>query len=173
MGLEWIAILFVVGLAFMFAEPFIPAGGVLGLVGLICFGVSVFFGFREHGVWIGVTQLVLGAIFGAFAVNLFFRRMAHTDQLQASPVLSETGGEDLVGASGETITPLRPTGTALIQGRRMSVLTRGEMLGRGARVVVVVAHGNRIIVEAAPDPVATEPTALEPASADAPAEPEA
>lgn len=156
MGLEWICVLFVVGLAFMFAEPFIPAGGVLGVIGLACFGAAVFFGFR-YATWLGAVQLVVGVIFAVFTVNLFFRKMAHTGQQEASPSLNEASEEELLGVRGETLTVLRPTGQARIGDKRVSVLTRGEMIERGAPVIVDEVRGNRVFV--VPAPAATETAA--------------
>ncbi len=160
MALEWICVLFVVGLAFMFAEPFIPAGGVLGVIGLVCFGAAVFFGFR-FSTWLGVIQLAVGVIFGIFTVNLFFRRMAHTGQQQASPQLHEASEEELLGARGEALTPLRPTGQARFGDKRVSVLTRGDMIERGTALIVEEVHGNRIFVCAAPAEVEAPVAAAE------------
>ena len=45
------------------------------------------------------------------------------------------------------VTPLHPTGIALIQNRRVDVVTRGEMLEQGQKIKVVKVEGNRIVVE--------------------------
>jgi membrane-bound serine protease (ClpP class) len=63
----------------------------------------------------------------------------------------DTGGaasenQSLVGQSGEAITPLRPSGTARIGGKRVDVTAVGDFLEQGVNVVVVAADGMRVAV---------------------------
>jgi membrane-bound serine protease (ClpP class) len=53
-----------------------------------------------------------------------------------------------VGQQGESLSDLRPTGIALIGGKRVDVVTRGELLERGSRVQVLMIEGNRVVVGA-------------------------
>jgi membrane-bound serine protease (ClpP class) len=41
---------------------------------------------------------------------------------------------------------LRPAGHATIDGRRVDVVSRGEMIAEGVPVVVVEVEGNRVVV---------------------------
>lgn len=52
----------------------------------------------------------------------------------------------LTGATGEALSDLRPGGFALIDGQRVDVISRGEVIPRGARVQVVADEGYRRIV---------------------------
>jgi len=54
---------------------------------------------------------------------------------------------DLVGTRGTTTTPLVPGGKARFGNRVFDVVAEGELIGRGAEVVVVEVRGNRIVVE--------------------------
>ncbi|WP_238473393.1 NfeD family protein [Desulforamulus profundi] len=45
-------------------------------------------------------------------------------------------------------TPLRPAGTALIDGKRVDVVTEGEFIMPGTPVLVVMVEGTRVIVNA-------------------------
>ena len=54
--------------------------------------------------------------------------------------------EDLIGATGESVTPLRPAGTAVIQGRRMDVVAEGGLIETGKKISVVAQEGIRIVV---------------------------
>jgi membrane-bound serine protease (ClpP class) len=51
-----------------------------------------------------------------------------------------------VGQHGETATPLRPAGIALIDGVRVDVVSEGEMIAAGVAIVVTRMEGNRIVV---------------------------
>jgi len=52
----------------------------------------------------------------------------------------------LVGKHGVTVSPLRPAGFARIDGARVDVVTRGEMLDAECAVVVLDVAGNRVVV---------------------------
>ena len=52
----------------------------------------------------------------------------------------------LVGRIGITTSPLRPTGIAIIDGRRFDVISRGEFVDRESPVKVVRIQGNEIEV---------------------------
>ena len=53
---------------------------------------------------------------------------------------------ELVGVSGSAETDCRPAGIGRIQGRRVSVVTRGEWVARGEAIRVVEVQGNRVVV---------------------------
>jgi membrane-bound serine protease (ClpP class) len=50
--------------------------------------------------------------------------------------------------SGTALTNLRPSGTALIDGKRVDVVTNGSMIERGAEVKVIAVEGARVVVRA-------------------------
>lgn len=50
------------------------------------------------------------------------------------------------GSSGVAITVLRPSGTAELAGRRMTVVTSGEFVEQGAPLIVMRVEGNRVVV---------------------------
>jgi membrane-bound ClpP family serine protease len=47
---------------------------------------------------------------------------------------------------GTAITDLRPSGTALIGGKRLDVVTRGDYIEKGSEVRVSAVEGSRIVV---------------------------
>ena len=58
-----------------------------------------------------------------------------------------TGQHDgLLGKEGVAFTPLRPSGTGLIDGRRVNVAADGEFIERDSRITVIEVEGNRIVV---------------------------
>jgi membrane-bound serine protease (ClpP class) len=64
----------------------------------------------------------------------------------------------LAWATGEALSDLRPGGFALIDGQRVDVISRGEVIPRGAQVQVIADEGYRRIVRR------LEPDEREPAS---------
>jgi membrane-bound serine protease (ClpP class) len=56
---------------------------------------------------------------------------------------------ELLDKTGTALTTLRPSGTALIDGRRVDVVTEGSMIERGTPIRVVAIEGLRVVVRAA------------------------
>jgi membrane-bound ClpP family serine protease len=54
----------------------------------------------------------------------------------------------LLHQSGVAHTPLRPSGTAVINGKRVDVITEGPFIERGAPIKVVAVEGVRVVVRA-------------------------
>jgi len=67
----------------------------------------------------------------------------------------ELESDSLLGREGTSLTVLRPSGMARIDGRKVSVLTAGEYIDRGARIRVTRAEGNRIFVREVKDDAST------------------
>ena len=53
---------------------------------------------------------------------------------------------DLVGKSGAALTPLRPAGTAQIEGRKIDVVAESDFIESGDPVEVVFREGLRVVV---------------------------
>jgi membrane-bound serine protease (ClpP class) len=53
----------------------------------------------------------------------------------------------LVGRAGVAETALRPTGKALVDGRRLDVVSEGDFIERGSPLEVVEVAGARIVVK--------------------------
>ncbi len=52
----------------------------------------------------------------------------------------------LAGQSGQSLSPLRPAGVALIGGQRVDVVTNGEFIEPETEVEVVAVEGSRVVV---------------------------
>ena len=76
-----IAVLYVVGLALITAEAFLP-GLVMGIIGVGCLGTSIVFGFREHWA-VGVGQVALAVVVGPAALITGLKRMTLKSSLEA------------------------------------------------------------------------------------------
>lgn len=62
-------------------------------------------------------------------------------------VAAKPGINDLIGKTGIAKTTLRPTGTAIIDGELVDVITLGEFLQAGTPLVVTRVEGVRVIVK--------------------------
>lgn len=147
-------VLLIAGIVLLGAEVFVP-GAVLGILGILAllgaivmaFSISAVFGFYIAG---GV--IILAGIGVALWIKFFPRC-----PIGRRMTLSEDGKHfkaadtkaDLVGRTGVAQSDLRPAGFALIDGRRVDVVTDGGMISKGETVVVVKAAGSHVVVRKA------------------------
>ncbi len=147
-----IIVLFVVGFALVAAEVFLP-GLILGTIGLLCLIASVVLVFSQYGTSAGVLAafLVGGLSFVGFIVwlNIFPRTFIGRRlmlQTRQPADLTAAAHQTMIGVTGEALTPLRPSGTAQINGKRVDVTAVGDFLESGEQVVVSAADGMRVAV---------------------------
>ena len=154
--LIWAVVLLVLGLGILWAEIFIPSGGVLGLLGATALVASVLLAF-SHGfemgvIFFGVVSVALPVIF-VVGMHLWPRtpvgRWLALKPLRDDEAVEDRpppGLEGLVGRVGRTITPLRPSGLTDFDGRRIDTLAEGFLIEPGTLVRVVSVRGNRVTV---------------------------
>lgn len=145
-------VLGLVGIAAIIIELFVPAGGLIGLVGLGSITAAVIRTFRQMGPGAGAAFLTAVVVAVPAVLILWFRLFPKT-RVGKKLILGDTpagAGEreesGLAGKSGIALTALRPTGTALIEGKRYSVVADGVFVEKGRAVIVKKRDGNRIVV---------------------------
>ena len=146
-----VIVVFICGLLAMMLELFIP-GAVIGMLGFLALAGSVIYaflnGYYVTGVILTLLALVSLPVFFFMWKNVVGRFFAlKTDESGFKP--SAAIDDSLLGQEGETVSALRPSGIALVNDRRLDVVTRGEMLGKGERIKVIDVTGNRIVVKKA------------------------
>jgi len=164
--LIWALLLFVVGLLIVAIEVIVPSGGLLGVAAFICLLGSVGCAYQLSG-WSAAVLACVEVVCVPVVIALTFKVLPRTSfgkQLILSPPSESSdssagraaGGaakptvspfDDLLGKEGRAVAPLRPSGTAEFGGRRVSVITNGELIEPGSRVRVVLVEGNRVVVE--------------------------
>jgi membrane-bound serine protease (ClpP class) len=142
------AFLFIgLGLIFLLLELFVPSAGVLGLlaVGSAAFGIFCFF--YQGNPLLGFGAIVGTGVLGALTIRFGLRRLSFSGTLPPSTSTSvDDRIENLAGKVGVTYTPLRPAGVAIIDGKRVDVVTPGEFIGQNVPVRVIDTTGNRVVV---------------------------
>lgn len=142
------------GLILIIAEVLIPSMGLLGIAATLCiigavgwaFTISVDAGLR---VLLMAGVLIPGVM--VFALKLL-PRSPLTRKFTARGFSFEDGAgvderdKDLLGQEGVVEAKLRPVGVARMGGRRVDVVSRGEMIEVGVRVRVTEVLGNRVVV---------------------------
>ncbi len=153
MTLETISIgLVTAGIIFILVEVFIP-GGIVGTLGAILLAAGVIGGFTVSPLF-GLILLVISLFAGITAFWLwlkFFPRTPIGRRVILQNDASDWHGFDqhqseLLGKTGVADSPLRPSGIATIGGKRIDVVTRGEMIPASTPVKVIEVAGNRVVV---------------------------
>ncbi|MFM7133588.1 MAG: NfeD family protein [Planctomycetota bacterium] len=138
-------------------EIFVPTGGLLAVLCILCAVSSVVLGFM-HDATLGMSLLALYSIAAPFML-IFGLKMAARSPLGRRMVLSaedpaRTGagipdhaaGAPAVGSTGTAITPLRPSGFVSIGGRRLDASAEGDLIDAGTEVEVVAVRDGGIRV---------------------------
>ena len=163
---SWEIALFAVGVGLLLVEVFVTPGfGVFGIGGIaltvgalfIALIPNVGFAFPSDGEIARATTTLAAAfvLLGLLAVSLnrYLPRSERLGRLVLAPELSASAGytsadtqSELVGMVGTALTPLRPSGTVDIAGRRIDVVSEGPMVSAGAAVEVTRSRGSVVVV---------------------------
>lgn len=146
------------GLILILIEIFlIPGFGAAGIPGIILMVAGVGFAWYTHGlktglVYAGITVAITVpiSIIGLWLVphtRVGKMMILGTSENRLEGYSSSSSElENLVGKSGTALTTLRPTGAAMIDDKRVDVITKGDFIERGTEIEVVRVEGNKIIV---------------------------
>lgn len=153
-----LALLGLLGVLFeLHIAPGHGAPGVLGAIALffsilLAFGVGFFFiALQTVAVAIVLTVLLFALATRAFPENAFMHRLTFAG-VQGAEYVTSSDFSTLRGRIGSASSFLRPAGVALIDERRVDVLTDGEFIQAGTPVRVTRVEGSRVFVEPIPLP---------------------
>jgi len=151
-----IFMLLAAGLFLLVMEIFIPSYGLLSAGALGCLAAGLFLAFRINAAFGFVclaAVLVLLPIEIVIGVKLFPRTwighrivIGARKKTERSERSSDESLFDLEGREGITVTSLRPSGVAEIDGQRVDVVAQGMMIDANRPVKVVSVDGNRVVV---------------------------
>jgi membrane-bound serine protease (ClpP class) len=146
-------ILQLAGVVVIIAEIILPSGGILSIAALGVFGYSLFIVFNEISMTIGFSFVAADLILIPVLVIVGLKLLARSP-VTLRKTLSRKEGvssqsfelESYVGTQGNAVTDLRPAGIAVINGKRVDVVTRGEYLEKDSAIIITAVTGNQIIV---------------------------
>jgi membrane-bound serine protease (ClpP class) len=149
-----VLLLFLVAVAFILIELFLP-GGVFGIIGLIAFVASIVVGFQKYpemGFLIAGGELAVATVLVVIGIKYFPHSYAGKLLILGRRLDRDSGYsgteslEEYVGAEGISRTHLRPAGIADIGSRRLNVVTEGTFIDKGRQLKVISVEGNRVVV---------------------------
>lgn len=148
-------IFFISAFICMAVEVFIiPGFGLMGIMGIILLAVSILYSWVQLGAQWGIGMIFLSAIIfigGLWltAKTKFGKRLVLTATHKGSSSSTAKEFGHLIGKKGTAISDLHPVGTAIIEGQRVEVQSKGLFIKKGCKLIVVETRGTRIIVEKA------------------------
>lgn len=144
--------LVLVGAALLLLETILP-GMVAGILGICCLTAGVVLAYSNFGMRTG-NWILVGVILGLIAGTAVWLRFFPGSRVAKVFISQKIIGDlkvdkpELLDQVGVALTNLRPSGTALINGQRVDVVTEGGMIEQGATLKVVAVEGMRVVVRA-------------------------
>lgn len=148
-------ILFLVGIGLLIIEMITPGVGVPGFVGaaLIIAAVIAQFIQVESSQYTYVLITVMLALVIITAAMLIIFKAFSTGRIAKTPIVLNTEApakaveqNDMIGKRGKVLNDLRPSGFALIDNKKVDVVTTGEFIVKDSEVEVIATEGQKIIV---------------------------
>ncbi|MEI8135281.1 MAG: NfeD family protein [bacterium] len=156
-------ILFIAGVILFMLEltpiPTLGAGAVLGVIGMF---LGVFLALagdvstlspermKETTVTLATAMvgiLILVAIIFKFAPGWPWLKKFSNQTVSGNINHLIAEKKLLIGKEGTALTPLRPAGTALIDGKKVDVVTLGEFVLPGTNIIVTDTPANKVVVK--------------------------
>jgi membrane-bound serine protease (ClpP class) len=141
------------GVGVVIAEIFLPSGGLLSVLAIGLFGYSLFVVFNDISTTVGIYFVIADIVLLPTVIMAGLKMLAYSPMALRDTLSSENGVTsqspemaEFLGLEGETLADLHPSGTALIDGKRVDVVSRGEYIDKGSEIIVSEVRGNQIIV---------------------------
>lgn len=162
-GLE--IIMFIGGVVLLLLEIFvIPGFGIAGIGGIILILASLFLSlintdyFYDMGtISSAIVQLAGSILLAVVAILLLlkylpksksFNKLVLADEEKTSQGFSSNPDYSaILHSTGVALTPLRPAGSVIIDGKKYDVVTEGEFIEKGKNVKVIKTEGVKIVVQ--------------------------
>lgn len=146
-----ILVLIAFGIFLVAIEIWFVPGGIVGIIGALCIGFSVYMTFKNYGdtrgliVLTGSILVLAAAIIYGFKTNLW-------DKIALNTTISGRAFEDSdtlvkVGDEGIALSALRPVGRGEFNDQVYEIRSFGEYINVGTKVKVVLIKENKIFVE--------------------------
>ncbi len=159
---DWGAVaLFIIGVILLATEVFIvPGFGIVGISGILAILGSFIMWYSKWSRYFqSAPYIIMGVILLTVAnIYLMFKFLPRTrifNRLVLNTSETKTSGYhaspdkiiNLEGKKGTALTTLRPAGSAEIDGKKMDVMSDGDFIKKGEKILVIQVEGNRVLVK--------------------------
>ena len=153
-------ILLLLGIGLIILEILLPSGGLISIFSACALIGSLMLAFMEStamGLVFLVAMIIslpMALIFGfnilpqtAIGRKFILTPKVGSSSQRGAAGVTDKNYSDLKGKFGRTVTPLRPSGIAEIEGERYSVVSEGDMIEDDTEIEVLEIVGNSIVVD--------------------------
>lgn len=161
-------LIFFVGIVLLLIEFFyVPGFGLVGILGILAILASIVLSLIGNlpTVTSPDTFRVVQTMAMAAILTIIFtipiikyvpkttawnRLILNTEQKKEAGFRSTPGEyEQLIGKKGIALSTLRPSGSALIENKRLTVVSYGDFIEKNSQIEVIQVEGNRVVVRKA------------------------
>ena len=142
-------ILVLIGAALIIIEMLIPGFGIAGISGAAAVIAGLIIGSNDPilVVILSIAAVIIFKVVFGKRKNDKNSRIVLNESIAAEATDRVTAeSAELIGKQGIALTALRPSGAALINGKRYDVLADGEFIAKDEPIVVCAVEGLRISV---------------------------
>lgn len=145
-----IIVLLIAGALLLALETILP-GLISGIIGFCCICAAVVLGYSRFDFQTGNTILAIaigGLIIGTLIYIKYFPHSKVAKLFVSERAIGNVDAENpaLLHQTGKSITSLRPSGAALINGQRIDVVTEGSFIEPNRPIKVIALEGLRVVV---------------------------
>jgi membrane-bound serine protease (ClpP class) len=141
------------GFILLLIELFTPGFGLAGISGVLLLIFGCYLAYIKLNLFWGIlTSLIsLLAVIGFFKIfsHSFIWKKIRLDSRQSKDT-GFSAGSDLshfLDKNGVTLSALRPSGIAIIDGKRLDVIAESLFIEKDTKVKVIKVEGNKVIVK--------------------------
>jgi membrane-bound ClpP family serine protease len=154
MNVIWLIVgLTVIGLLLIAVDFYLP-GFVLGSIGIVLMIIAVALCYRQYGLNWAATLFIVEAVLGVATGFIIIKTVPQTAMGKRMILAHNQTGQrsanelsaSLVGTQGVAHSLLRPSGVAMLDGKRLDVVAESGMIESGSNIKVVAVEGTRIVV---------------------------
>ena len=149
-------LLLVIGFILVVVEMYVPGFGVPGITGIACLIAGVIM--KANSALEALIMAIVIIALLCVALSISIHSVSKGRLAKSKLVLHETatdaasiGETDLkyyLGREGTATTVLRPAGMGEFEGVKLNIVSDGEFIAAGEKVLVTSVEGNRIVVKA-------------------------
>jgi membrane-bound serine protease (ClpP class) len=154
MNVIWLIVgLTLIGLLLIAVDFYLP-GFVLGTIGGVLMLIAVGLCYRQYGLNWAATLFIVEAALGIGTGYIIIKTVPQTAAGKRMILAHDQTGQrsanklsaSLVGTQGVAHSLLRPSGVAMLDGKRLDVVAESGMIESGSTIKVVAVEGTRIVV---------------------------
>lgn len=139
----------------LIALEIVVPGGILGAVGFVSLIAGFFFflgggwdAFCIVGGTVAVLAVICALLFWFLPSSSSWNPFVLRDKQKNSEGYTGAGDYSAyLGKRGKVIAPLRPAGTAVIDGERVDVVSFGDYIDKDSEIEVIKIEGSKLLVK--------------------------